>query len=66
MTQAKAQACASAIIGAGFDCRVHSSDGINYTVRAIATTGFAISSAQIASLVSSQAVNGNAAEVEFS
>lgn len=66
MTLAKAQACASAIIGAGFDCRVHlASDGVTWTVRAIAN-GFTITSAQIASLVASQVVNGNAAEVEFS
>lgn len=65
MTLAKAQACASAIIGAGFDARVHQNPDLTWTVRAIASS-FSITSAQIASLVASQVVNGNAAEVEFS
>ena len=67
MTQAKAQTCAAAIIGAGYDVRVHQSIEGTWTVRAISPTGmFTIPSAQIASLVASQVVNGNVVEVEFS
>lgn len=66
MTLTQAQACASAIIGAGFDARVHkNTDGSTWTVRAIAST-FGISSTQITALVNSQGVNGSVAEVEFS
>lgn len=66
MTKAKAQACAAAIVGAGFNVTTeHDSVVDNWTVRAQAQS-FAISSAQIAALVASQAVSGNVAVVEFS
>lgn len=66
MTATQAQACASAIIGAGFDAVVHlAPDTVTWTVRAQAAT-FAITSAQIAALVASQGVAGNVALVEFS
>lgn len=66
MTATQAQACASAIIGAGFDVTVHlAADTVTWTVRAQAAT-FAITSAQIDALVSSQGVAGKVAVVEFS
>lgn len=64
MTLAKAQACVSAIIGAGFDAVVHQRPDGTWLVRAQSPT-FAITSTQIDALVSSQAVLGNVAEVEF-
>ena len=65
MTQAKAQACASAIVGAGFNCTVHLESDGSWTVRAQADS-FAILSTQIDSLVASQSVTGKVAVVEFS
>lgn len=66
MTAAQAQACAAAIIGAGFDAVVHlSAETGAWTVRAQAPD-FAITSAQIAALVASQGVTGRVALVEFS
>lgn len=65
MTLVKAQACASAIIGAGFDAEVrHNADG-SWVVRAL-SDGFVIDSSQIAALVSSQGVSGKVSVVEFS
>jgi len=65
MTAAKAQACVSAIIGAGFDAVVHQKPDGTWTVRAL-SANFTISSTQIEALVTSQAVLGNVGEVEFS
>lgn len=64
MTLAKAQACASAIIGAGFNAVVHRNADETWTVRAQADT-FAIDSAQVSALVASQGVSGKVALVEF-
>lgn len=64
MTQGKAQACAAAIIGAGFDATIHRNGDGSWTVRAQADS-FAIDSSQIAALVASQGVTGRVAVVEF-
>lgn len=64
MTLVKAQACASAIISAGFDAVVHRAADNTWTVRAQADT-FAIDSAQVSALVASQGVVGKVSLVEF-
>jgi len=65
MTTAQAQACVSAIIGAGFDALAHKLPDDTWKVRATSPT-FGIDSTQVTALVNAQSVIGKVAEVEFS
>lgn len=64
MTLAKAQACASAVIGAGYNVTVTNSGG-DWKVRAFAPS-ISIPVAQADSLSINQVVTGLIAEIEYS
>lgn len=65
VTLVKAQACMSAIAGAGFDVTAHFDSTLGGWVVRATSASLTIDSAQIASLVASQGVTGKVSLVEF-
>lgn len=64
MTQAVAQACVAAIVGAGFSVEAKSHADGSWTVTAVSTSG-TISSVQVDALVAAQGVSATMSRVDF-
>ena len=66
MTQVKAASVASALITAGYPCRVSQTSPGVWTIRSQSPTGFDVPVGTVATFVTNQGISGNVAEVEYS
>jgi hypothetical protein len=66
MTQVKAQAVSSAVVGAGYQARAFQRLDGEWIVQARSPLGYTVNAAAITALANAQAVLGLVAEVEFS